>query len=209
MPEASLHQLLVQLEFQLGALRQARWAAIDPHHYETSMADYKQLADATRVVEEAIGQLRPLLTPPNPSSVETLPPDVTGPHLLSDDFTDTRPAAFAWETAVYTHQHGLSRRTHRAVYEWVLRRLWQQDPVRLRACIGAARFESREHHPDFATKSAPLRAAWKLAPGFYAEVNLSANEFAARLRLLLAHYGLPPDTLRLWVQSAPPPGAAD
>ena len=143
---------------------------------------------------------RPSVAAVGPDAPPGLPPDSVGPYLLNAEFTNTQPVAFRWQTGTYMLGSVLGRRTFRAVYEWVLRWLFEADPARLRACVGTAEFVSRLHRPDLATNPALLHSPILVASDLHAEGNLAPHELAHRMRQLLRHYELPPDTLTIWVR---------
>ncbi len=70
-----------------------------------------------------------------------------------------------------------------------------------RPYTGSPPFITRRGRHDFALTPHLLRQPMEVAPGLWAEANLSSNHIADRLRLLLGAYGLPLTALRVFLHT--------
>ena len=111
--------------------------------------------------------------------------DKTEPHSLDESFTYKRPYGFVLGKAAYK---GLQ--TWRNLYLQTLSELRSLDPERFARLPQESKFISKRGKPWFGPHESDFRQAERLSPGFYLEVNLSANNIRDNLKLLLSHFGL-------------------
>lgn len=117
------------------------------------------------------------------------------PHSLDEDFTFKRPHGFILDGQGTT---GIT--TWRRLYELVCKHLFQRDQARFRALPRNPDFISNRGKGYFSADPEELRTAWPVADGLFAEVNLSANGLRDMIRRLLKQFGLPAESLRLFLR---------
>ncbi len=121
--------------------------------------------------------------------------DKTEPHTLDEDFTYKRPYGFVLENSAYK---GI--KTWKSLYLQVLKELEKKDPKRFSKLPSEKRFVSKRGNPLFSENADQLRVAEKLPDGFFIEVNLSANHIRKNIKDLLAHYGIHPSEMKIYLR---------
>lgn len=121
--------------------------------------------------------------------------DQTVPHTLGENFTYKRPYGFILGDAAVK---GL--KTWKSLYLYVLDILQAADSEKFSALPQTERFISNRGNPLFSTDQSILRVGDKLPSGLYAEVNLSANMIRDNLYNLLEHFGLDPQTMKIYLR---------
>lgn len=121
--------------------------------------------------------------------------DKTEPHSLDESFTYKRPYGFVLGKAAYK-----GVKTWRSLYLQTLTELKALDSQRFSKLPQEGKFISNRGKSWFATKATELRYAVKVAPGFYAEANLSANDIRDNIRELLGHFGLNYKEMRIYLR---------
>jgi hypothetical protein len=121
--------------------------------------------------------------------------DRTQPHYLGENFTYKRPYGFVLGEAAFK---GL--KTWKNLYMHVLGLLRDQDPGKFSALPDESRFFSRRGNPLFSRTGKELRGAHEYSPGFFVEVNLSANYILKGVEALLDHFGIPAGELKLYLR---------
>ncbi|NWF79738.1 MAG: hypothetical protein HXY37_06780 [Chloroflexi bacterium] len=102
------------------------------------------------------------------------------PHYLGEHFSYKRPYGFVLKGQAYKDIV-----TWQSVYKLVCSLLAKLDPHRFALLPDNEAFVTRRGNRDFSRNPKDLRAPLALTDGVYAESNLSANEIARRIGLLL------------------------
>lgn len=110
------------------------------------------------------------------------------PHTLDEDFTFKKPCGFVLNNVQYDDINNW-----RELYLKVLEELKGKNPKR---------FSELPLIKDslFATKESELRAGKKLFPGFYVEVNASANQIISYIKEVLLHFGIDDKEMKINLQ---------
>lgn len=121
--------------------------------------------------------------------------DRSAPHFLGENFTYKRPYGFILGNAAYK---GL--KTWKNLYMQVLGILRERNPEKFAGLPDESRFFSRRGNPLFSRTGKELRGAHEYLPGFFVEVNLSANYILKGVEALLDHFGIPAGELKLYLR---------
>lgn len=104
-------------------------------------------------------------------------------HYLDEDFTYKRPHGFILDGE---GTHGIT--TWQRLYELVLRALHDRDSGKLAGLCDHPDFTTSRGNPTFTRTPERLRKSLEVAPGLYAECNLSANSIRDVLNRVLNAY---------------------
>ena len=115
-------------------------------------------------------------------------------HRLSESFTHKRPAAFS-----IGHVHYDKTTTFRTIYLSTLEYLHDHYDS-FTEIVKHPSFKTKRGNKLYSTNPEELREAVALKPGFYAEVNLSANMIRDYIRRLLEHFGISEDTFIIYLR---------
>lgn len=119
----------------------------------------------------------------------------TVPHSLDESFTYKRPFGFVLGQAAYK---GI--KTWRNLYVQVLNELKQHQPQRFAQLPDEEKFISNRGNRWFSNGKNGLRAPIKIAPKFYAEGNLSANNIRDNIKALLIHFGFDYKAMEIYLR---------
>lgn len=110
------------------------------------------------------------------------------PHTLDEDFTFKKPSGFVLNNVRYDDTNNW-----RELYFKVLEELKGED---------SKRFSELPMIKDmlFAKKGNELRDGKKLFPGFYVEVNASANQIICYIKEVLAYFGIDYREMKIYLQ---------
>jgi hypothetical protein len=201
--EERIQNILEQLEQtneDLLALSDDIWLSIDHNdnqalkegiafkeEYNERLAKSNELLESiSKLVEDYTG-LEPqkeesaeVNTEENERIIKSL--DIGEKHFLSEDFKYKRPYGFTIQGKAFQNV-----RTWRKMYQLTLRYLYNHF-TNFDTVLDDKNFTSNQGNKFFSINEDDLRKALKIANGFYAEVNLSANNIRDRIRKLLNHF---------------------
>lgn len=121
--------------------------------------------------------------------------DKTARHSLDENFTYKRPFGFILENAAYK---GI--KTWKNLYLHVLKILREKDPEKFSYLPKEERFISNHGNPLFSREKSKLRIEEEVAPEFYAEINLSANNIRDNIKALLDYFQIEPDNMQIFLR---------
>ncbi len=121
--------------------------------------------------------------------------DTTAPHTLDEDFTYKRPYGFILGESAYK---GL--KTWKNLYINVLHILREKDARRFSTLKQAEEFISSQGNPQFSETEDPLRVGEKVTDGFFAEINLSANNLRNNIKALLEYFKIDPQEMKIYLR---------
>lgn len=121
--------------------------------------------------------------------------DNATPHSLEENFTYKRPYGFVLEEAAYK---GI--KTWKNLYFHILEYLKKKNPNKFKALLSDPKFVSKRGNRLFAEDPEILRIGEELKPGFYVEVNLSANHIRNNIQILLEHYDIKSNAIKIYLR---------
>lgn len=114
---------------------------------------------------------------------------------MNENFTYKQPFGFILEDAAYK---GI--KTWKNLYLPVLKILKEKDPEKFNHLPDEERFISNRGNPLFSREKAKLRIEEKIGPGFYAEINLSANNIRDNIKVLLAYFQIELNSMQIFLR---------
>lgn len=121
--------------------------------------------------------------------------DKTAPHTLDENFTYKRPYGFILGDAAYK---GI--KTWKNLYIQVLKELSEKDANRFANLPNEEKFISKRGNALFSKVQHDLRITEKLSPGFFVEINLSANHIRNNIKDLLEHFRIDPKSMKIYLR---------
>ncbi|MFL9458478.1 MULTISPECIES: hypothetical protein [Nostocales] len=121
--------------------------------------------------------------------------DSTQPHTIDESFTYKRPYGFVFMGQAYK---GVS--TWKSLYKLFCVQLAAKDINRFKDFIESSEAKAPRGGAMFATEPTQLRSALEIAPGIYAEGNLSANSIRDRMKSLLVAFEISFDEISFYLR---------
>ena len=121
--------------------------------------------------------------------------DTTTRYSLDENFTYKRPYGFILGETAYK---GI--KTWKNLYLNVLQVLNEKDSGRFSQLPDNENFVSTRGNNLFSRNKELLRAPAKLEAGFYAEINLSANQITKNIKILLEHFGFDYRNMKIYLR---------
>lgn len=208
---------LSEVNEQLISLADDIWLSIDPRDNEsvTAGAEFiKNYNEATGELSKAVLSIEQQLSHYFQKNQESIMPaieqgsddahknqrlvrelDRSKAYSLNDDFTFKRPYGFILNDIAYTQL-----RTWKAVYLKVLDIFYLNRPSKFLEMVHDTRFISSRGNYLFSEDKDKLRAAQPLEAGFYAEVNMSANQLARAIIQVLEYFSVDENSMKVYLR---------
>ncbi len=121
--------------------------------------------------------------------------DKKKPHYLEENFTYKRPYGFVLNK---TATKGI--KTWRSMYMQILQLLGKEDSDKFNNLLNNENFITNQGHSYFSSDESELRQPAQYKDGFYAEVNLSANQITEQIENLLKHFNIEPEEMKIYLR---------
>jgi hypothetical protein len=158
--------------------------------YNEAMGEFAQVAEhIQRLISdytdvEADDEATPADADPSEHERVIRELDRTESHTLDEDFCFKRPYGFTFQG------HAVKELpSWRALYERTCRLLAQREGDAFQRVTSADKFGTKRGNRMIADTGNDMRTASEVAPGVWAEMNLSANNIRDRVRELLEFFG--------------------